>query len=306
MTFRMPTTTTLHARRPRTHRAALILEDLEGRLVLNAAAPSIAAGAGAEVQVPVKPTINSLVQLTNFQITNITNQAGQLVASATATLDVLGKTVTETLNNIPLTATGSPAASPSTCDVLNLSVGPVNLDLLGLDVSLNNCANGPVTVSITGSNTGALGTLVCDIAGALNNGGALGSILGGLSTSQLSTLESGLTGILNGVLGNVLSSGGGGTTATATASANASTTASPGATTILNLDIPQGLHLDLLGLNVDTSAICLDVTAQPGNGNLLGNLLSSVSNLLNNNGNNLHAISVLERNILSTLGRLGL
>lgn len=300
MTLHLPATSTVRARRPRTHRAAPILEDLEGRLVLNAAAPSIAAGAAAEVQAPVKPTINSVVQLTNFTINSIGVQAGQLVASATATLDVLGHTVTETLNNIPLTATGTPS-STSTCDVLHLSLGPVNLNLLGLDVSLDNCAGGPVTVSITGSDTGALGTLVCDIAGALNGGTSLGSILGGLSLTDLSTLETDLTSILNGVIGNVLSTANGGTTAAA-----ATADAPPaGATDILNLDV-NPLHLTLLGLSVDTSAICLDVYAQPGPGNLLGNLLSSLSNLLNNSGNDLQAISVLEQDISNTLGTLGL
>src|SRR5688572_21643953 len=35
---------------------------------------------------------------------------------------------------------------------------------------------------------------------------------------------------------------------------------------ILNLEIPDGLHLDLLGLKVDTSGICLDIHAEPGPG----------------------------------------
>lgn len=42
------------------------------------------------------------------------------------------------------------------------------------------------------------------------------------------------------------------------------------------------LHLDLLGLVVDLNQINLNITAVPGAGNLLGNLLCSVANLLNN------------------------
>ena len=42
------------------------------------------------------------------------------------------------------------------------------------------------------------------------------------------------------------------------------------------------LHLDLLGLVVDLNQINLNITAQPGAGNLLGNLLCDVTNLLNN------------------------
>ena len=51
---------------------------------------------------------------------------------------------------------------------------------------------------------------------------------------------------------------------------------------ILELDI-GAIHLDLLGLVVDLSPISLDVTAVPGAGNLLGNLLCAVANLLNTN-----------------------
>jgi len=59
-------------------------------------------------------------------------------------------------------------------------------------------------------------------------------------------------------------------------------TASPGAdpsTPILHLHL-NPIELDLLGLDVATSAICLDITANP-NGGLLGSLLSKIGNLLN-------------------------
>jgi hypothetical protein len=41
------------------------------------------------------------------------------------------------------------------------------------------------------------------------------------------------------------------------------------------------LNLNLLGLRVTLNQVVLDITAVPGAGNLLGNLLCSVSNLLN-------------------------
>jgi hypothetical protein len=49
----------------------------------------------------------------------------------------------------------------------------------------------------------------------------------------------------------------------------------------LNLD---GLFLDLLGLEVDLDEVTLDLTARTGDGNLLGNLLSAVSGLLDGAG----------------------
>lgn len=44
------------------------------------------------------------------------------------------------------------------------------------------------------------------------------------------------------------------------------------------------LNLNLLGLHVHLNQVVLDITAVSGNGNLLGNLLCSVSNLLNTGG----------------------
>lgn len=54
----------------------------------------------------------------------------------------------------------------------------------------------------------------------------------------------------------------------------------PAACPVLNL-ILGPLHLNLLGLNVDLNQVILNITAQSGAGNLLGNLLCGVSNLLN-------------------------
>jgi hypothetical protein len=49
---------------------------------------------------------------------------------------------------------------------------------------------------------------------------------------------------------------------------------------ILLLDLGP-LHINLLGLEIDLSRIVLEITAQAGAGNLLGNLLCAVANLLN-------------------------
>jgi hypothetical protein len=52
---------------------------------------------------------------------------------------------------------------------------------------------------------------------------------------------------------------------------------------ILHLDIGP-ISLDLLGLQINLSRIVLDVTAQAGAGNLLGNLLCAVAGLLDQPG----------------------
>jgi len=53
----------------------------------------------------------------------------------------------------------------------------------------------------------------------------------------------------------------------------------PNGCTILTLDLGP-LHLDLLGLVIDLAPVNLDITAVPGAGNLLGNLLCAVAGLL--------------------------
>jgi len=65
-----------------------------------------------------------------------------------------------------------------------------------------------------------------------------------------------------------------------------------GATPILDLHV-GAIHLDLLGLQVDTSEICLNITAQSGPGNLLGNLLGGILNSLNTSPTPLSLTDVL-------------
>ena len=68
---------------------------------------------------------------------------------------------------------------------------------------------------------------------------------------------------------------------------------------ILHLELGP-LDLNLLGLMIHLDRIVLDITAQPGPGNLLGNLLCAIANLLNNNGP-LGAIAALLNQLLGQL-----
>jgi hypothetical protein len=71
------------------------------------------------------------------------------------------------------------------------------------------------------------------------------------------------------------------------------------------LDLVLGpLHLDLLGLNVDLNQVHLNITAQPGPGNLLGNLLCSVTHLLDNTGAANNAVQNLLNILNGLLGGL--
>jgi len=99
-----------------------------------------------------------------------------------ANLATLLDGITELLNGA-LDAVTSPAAVVGVsdsgtglghCDILNLSLGPVDLNLLGLEVQLNNCDNppGPVTVDVFAvpGPGNLLGNLLCGLSGLLDNG----------------------------------------------------------------------------------------------------------------------------------------
>lgn len=74
---------------------------------------------------------------------------------------------------------------------------------------------------------------------------------------------------------------------------------------VLNLVLGP-LNLNLLGLVVDLNQVVLNITAVPGAGNLLGNLLCAVTNLLNGSGGGgaLPAVSNLLNQVLGVLGGL--
>jgi hypothetical protein len=79
--------------------------------------------------------------------------------------------LTSTLNQavfIPLSS--SPALVGASCNVLNLALGPLDLNLLGLQVELNDCSAGPVRLNVVAiPGGGLLGDLLCSLSNALSN-----------------------------------------------------------------------------------------------------------------------------------------
>jgi hypothetical protein len=74
----------------------------------------------------------------------------------------------------------------------------------------------------------------------------------------------------------------------------------PSACAILNLAI-QPINLNLLGLSVRTSEIDLRVDAVPGAGNLLGNLLCGITNILNPSSANAGQLAAILNALLALL-----
>jgi len=260
------------------------LEGLENRVVPAApllSPPSLGAALFADVH-PGHHHNNGAVALP-LSITGVSIQNGQLVATA-----ALGNTSTSVPLDLSLaTASQGTAAAAVTTPILHLTLSPIELDLLGLDVATGNiCLN----ITATSGRGNLLGNLLTGIANLLNQPGAtLGGVLGGLTSAQLGTLTTGLTNLLNGALRDVLTQG--------TASPSASEPEPPGHTDtantceILNLSLGP-VNLSLLGLNVSLDdcnggPVIVDVDAIPSSdpgGGLLGDLLCGVSNLLNNTG----------------------
>jgi hypothetical protein len=86
--------------------------------------------------------------------------------------------------------------------------------------------------------------------------------------------------------------------------AAAPTAAALGSCDILNLDLGP-LDLDILGLQVHLDRVVLDIVAQSGAGNLLGNLLCAVAGLLDG-GPLAGLLTQLQALLTQILGQLGL
>ena len=125
---------------------------------------------------------------------------------------------------------------------------------------LHAAAANAATVPIAGSNSSGSFAGTATITKFVMQNGQL---------TAVGTLAGTLTNTATGAVTNVL-------TTFSAAVTNVQSTCQ-----ILNLTIGP-IHLDLLGLVIDTNQIVLNITAQQGPGNLLGNLLCSITNALNN------------------------
>jgi hypothetical protein len=145
------------------------------------------------------------------------------------------------------------------------------------------------------------GTLTSTVAGTFSNADGQGTFAGTFTPSKFSVVNGVLeaTGVVKGTMTDANGSSLG--TVNQTATMPVDRTAAPDAAGcgILNLTLGP-LNLNLLGLVVTLNQVHLTITAVPGVGNLLGNLLCAVTNLLNGTGS-LSAISVLLNAILALL-----
>jgi len=146
-----------------------------------AAVAAVAAPTSSAAQPPVTATtqLTSATGVVNGVLSNlqVVNQAGQLLLKGTFT-DTLGNITNFSTPILDATAAGS-------CQILDLTLGPLDLNLLGLVVHLDQ-----VHLNITAQSGpgNLLGNLLCGVAGLLDNGA---------SGNAIANLLNRLLGILN-------------------------------------------------------------------------------------------------------------
>lgn len=130
---------------------------------------------------------------------------------------------------------------------------------------------------------------------AVTGTSALGDFTGELTDVTASTVDGVLT-LTGTITGTATDAAGVVTPVSDTFTTTVQGLSANGACSILTLDLGP-LNLDLLGLVVDLSAVDLDITAERGPGNLLGNLLCAVTGIFDRGGP-LQAVSNLLNRLL--------
>ncbi|MEU8242406.1 hypothetical protein AB0C07_29500 [Actinoplanes missouriensis] len=169
-------------------RLSIIVVTVLAMLGLTAAGATAAPrNPAAEQTVPAIPITGSFTDATggagafagSFTPTRFSAQDGQLLASGTVT-GTLTDASGETLGAVTRTATVPVAVAQATCRVLDLTLGPLHLDLLGLVVDLNQVH---LTITAESAPGNLLGNLLCAITHLLDQNpgaGALAAILNAL------------------------------------------------------------------------------------------------------------------------------
>jgi hypothetical protein len=176
--------------------------------------------------------------------------------------------------------------------------------LLSLAFAVGACSDAPTAPKAATPSTPAVAAAKHTLGSTFTNIPVTGTVANGGTFTGTATItqfvvQNGqlmavgtVSGTLTDALGNVI-----GTVSNIAFSAPVT---AQGTCTILTLDI-GAIHLTLLGLNVDLAPIHLSITASSGPGNLLGNLLCGIANLLNG-GLNLGGLATLLNQLLALLG----
>jgi hypothetical protein len=128
--------------------------------------------------IPVSGTANGQTFEGRLTISDLTRVGDQLLASGILRGRVDGQNVRQVLEDVAINLTEG--GNQQECDILFLDVGPIFLDLLGLQVDLSQIILDITAVRGPGN---LLGNLLCAVTGLLDGfdlGGTLGRVLDNL------------------------------------------------------------------------------------------------------------------------------
>lgn len=128
--------------------------------------------AGLTIPVTGSGVGSTFVGAFDLQRFSVVNGVVSAVGTLTGTLTSATGLVTSIVRSlvIPLNL----GATQATCDILHLELGPLSLDLLGLNVDLNQIV---LDITATAGAGNLLGNLLCAVAGLLDNPSGLADLL---------------------------------------------------------------------------------------------------------------------------------
>ena len=141
-----------------------------------AAAPAYAQsapiGTTSAISIPVTGSGAGGTFAGTFTLQHFAVKQGKLVA--TGLVSGIFTAANNTTTSVVQTVTAPVQVGDATCQILHLDLGPLNLNLLGLQVSLNQIVLDITAQSGPGN---LLGNLLCDVANLLNNPSGLATLL---------------------------------------------------------------------------------------------------------------------------------
>ena len=163
--------------RPRTRLVAVLLAFTTLLLALGL-------GTATSASAKPRPAADALAPISGTGFTGVVD-VDRIVRQADGTLAAVGTaTVTNTVTNqtasqaVALPVDLAATAVGSTCEILNLVLGPLHLDLLGLVIDLNQVV---LTITAEQGPGNLLGNLLCAVAGLLDGPGGLNNLLNGIA-----------------------------------------------------------------------------------------------------------------------------
>jgi hypothetical protein len=130
------------------------------------------ADAASGVTVPVSGSGSGATFTGTYQIQKFVLQQGQVYASGVLSGTVT--TATGVVTSVVQTVLMPVTVHQSSCSILTLDIGPISINLLGLQINLSQIV---LTITAQSGSGDLLGNLLCAVANVLNNPSQLVNLL---------------------------------------------------------------------------------------------------------------------------------